>query len=95
MLKSSFWDYSDAYILASGAITVVGERGDHAAGEADIIYKQAIFKTCVLFTDSITEINNTQLDNAKDLDGVIPMYNLIEHSDNYSKTSGSLYQIML
>ena len=44
------------------------------------------------FTDCISEINNAQLDNAKDLDVMMPMYNLIEYSDNYSKTSGSLWQ---
>ena len=43
-------------------------------------------------TDCISEINNTQIDNAKYIDIVMPMYNLIEYSDNYSKTSGSLWQ---
>ena len=43
-------------------------------------------------TDWITEINNTKVDNAKVLDVVMPMYNLIEYKDNYSKTSGNLYQ---
>ena len=40
----------------------------------------------------MSEINNTQIDNAKDIDVVMPMYNLIEYSDNYSKTSGNLWQ---
>ena len=44
------------------------------------------------FNDCIIEINNTQVDNAKDIDVVMLMYNLIEYSDNYSKTSGSLWQ---
>ena len=52
--------------------------------------KKVIFKNCAPFTICISEINNTQVGNAKDLDIVMPMYNLIEHSDNYSKTSGSL-----
>ena len=43
-------------------------------------------------TNCISEINNTQIDNAKDIDIVMPMYNLIEYHDNYSKTSGSLWQ---
>ena len=51
-----------------------------------------IIKTCAPFTDCISKINNTQVDKAKDNDIVIPMYNLIEYSDNYSKTSGSLWQ---
>ena len=44
------------------------------------------------FTNCISEKNNTQVDNAKDIRIVIPMYNLIEYSDNYSKTCGSLWQ---
>ena len=51
-----------------------------------------IFKNCAPFIDCISEINNTQTDNAKYIDVVIPMYNLIEYSDNYLKTSGSLCQ---
>ena len=51
-----------------------------------------VIKNCAPFTGYISEINNTQIDNARDIDIVIPMYNLIEYSDNYSKTSGSLYQ---
>ena len=43
-------------------------------------------------TDCVSEINNTQIDNAKDLDDVMPMYNLLEHSNNYLKTSGNLWQ---
>ena len=54
--------------------------------------KKLTFKNCALFTDFISEINNTQVDNAKDIDIVMPMYNLIEHSNNYLKTSGSLCQ---
>ena len=51
-----------------------------------------MFKNCAPFTDCISKINNTQVDNAKDIDIVMPMYNLIEYSDDYSKTSGSLWQ---
>ena len=57
-----------------------------------ILIKKVIFKNCAPFTNCISEINNTQVDNAKDIDILMPMYNLIEHSDNYSKTSGSLWQ---
>ena len=49
-------------------------------------------KNCATFTNCISEINNTQVDNAKNIDIVMPMYNLIEYSDNYTKTSGSLWQ---
>ena len=53
---------------------------------------QVLFKNCAPFTDCISEVNNTQIDKAKDIDVVIPIYNLIEHSNNYSKTSESLWQ---
>ena len=49
--------------------------------------KKVTFKNCALFTDCFSEINNTQKDNAKDIDIVIPMYHLTECSDNYLKTS--------
>ena len=51
---------------------------------------EVIFKNCAPFTDCISEINNTQIDDAKYKDVVMPMYNSIEYSDNFSKTSGSL-----
>ena len=50
------------------------------------------FKNCAPFTNCINEINNAQVDNAKDIDIVMLMYNLIEYSDNYAKTTGSLWQ---
>ena len=53
---------------------------------------QVVFENCAPFTDCITEINNMQIDNAKDIHVVMPMYNLMEYSNNYSKTSGSLWQ---
>ena len=55
-----------------------------------ILIKKIIFKNSASFTNCISEINNTQVDKSKDIDIVIPMYNLIEYSDNYSITSGSL-----
>ena len=51
-----------------------------------------VFNNCVPFINCISEINNTQVDNAKDIDIVMPMYNLIEYSDNYAKTTRSLWQ---
>ena len=73
MLKSSFSDYSDAYILVSGTITITGEGADNTAKKLDERNKGFIFKNCTSFTDCINEINNTQIDNAKDLDVVMPM----------------------
>ena len=65
-----------------------------AAADADANKnnKKVAFKNCAPFTNCINEINYTQVDNAKDIDIVRPMYNLIEYSDNYSKTSGSLWR---
>ena len=90
MLKSSLCDYSDAYILVNEQITITGVGADAAARQADERDKGVTFKNCAPFTNCISEINNTQVDNAKDIDIVMPMYNLIEYSDNYAKTSGSL-----
>ena len=92
MLKSSLSDYSDAYIFVKGKITVTRAGADAAARQADERYKGVAFKNYAPFTNCISEINNTQINNAKDIDIVIPMYNLIEYSNNYSKTSGSLWQ---
>ena len=88
MLKSSLCDYSDAYILPKGTITV----NNTAAMDTDtnIISKKVIFKNCAPFINCISEANNKQIDNAKDIDIVMPMYSLIEYSDNYSKTYESL-----
>ena len=71
----------------SGTITVAPLA---AGGENNDI--EVIFKKCAPFTDCISEINKTHIDNAKDIYIVIPMYNLIEYCNNYSKTSRSLWQ---
>ena len=92
MLKSSLCDYSDAYILVKGTITITGAGADAAARQAGESDKGVVFKNCAPFTNCISEINNTQVDNARDIDIVMPMYSLIEYSDNYAKTSGSLWQ---
>ena len=77
MLKSSLCDYSDAYVLAKEKITIVVAGNDVAAREADEKNKGVVFKNCAPFTNCTSEINNTQIDNAKDIDIVMPMYNLI------------------
>ena len=88
MLRSSLCDDSDAYILFKGNITVNNTAVEGAA--ANNVAKKVVFKNCALFTNYISKINNTQIDNAECIDIAMPMYNLIEYSDNYSKTSGSL-----
>ena len=89
MLKSNLCDYSDAYILVKGTITVNNTAA--AGGAVNNTNKKVIFKSCAPFTNCISEINNTQIDNAEDIDIVMPMYNLIEYSDNYAKTTGILW----
>ena len=92
MLRCNLCDYADAYILVNGRITITGAGDYGAARRADEKDKGVTFKNCAPFTKSISRINITDIDNAQDIDIVMPMYNLIEYSDNYSKTSGSLWQ---
>ena len=91
MLKSSLCDYSDAYVLAVGTITNDGAGADDNEKRVDERNKGVIFKNCSPFTDWINEINNAQIDHAKELDVVMQMYNSTENSNNYSKTAGSLW----
>ena len=90
ILRSSLCDYSNAYILVKGSILVNNTAG--VGDDANNTGKKALFENCAPFTDCISKINNTQVGNAKDIDIVISMYNLIEYSDNYSKISGSSWQ---
>ena len=80
MLRSSLSDYIDVYILIKGNIAVNNTAHDWAAANHTI--KKVIFESCVPFPNCISKINNTQIDNAKYIDIVMPMYNVIEHSDN-------------
>ena len=81
VIKSNLCDYSDAYILVTGDITA-------ANGNAN---RNVAFKHCASFTKCVTDINNEHVDNADNLAIVMPMYNLIEYSNNYSDTSGRLW----
>ena len=83
VIKSSLCDYSDAYILVTGDITATGGNPD----------TKVAFKNCVPFTRCVTHINGEQVDTAENLDIVMNMYNLVEYSDNYAHTSGTLYQL--
>ena len=89
VLKSSICEYSDAYSLIKGRITITGAGADAAERQADERDKGAVFKNCAAFINCKTEINNTEIDNVKDIDIVMSMYNLVEYRDNYSKTSGN------
>ena len=88
MLSSSLCDYSDTCILVKETITVPNTAAAGAA--ANNTNKKVIFKNCAPVTNCISEINNAQVYSAKDIDIVMSLCNLIEYSDNYSKTSGSL-----
>ena len=90
LIRSSFCDYNDAYTLVKGTITASNTA---AAGVAvNNTNKKVVFKNCAPFTSCKTEINDTQVNYAEDIDIIMPMYNLIEYSNAYSKTSGNLWQ---
>ena len=108
MLRSDLCDYSDAYIVVKGTITVdkktftaddfeapnntaanvtaTNTANNNAFGE-----KKLVFKNNTPFINCISKINSVKIDNAEDLDVVMPMYNLLEYSKNYRKTTGSLW----
>ena len=85
MLRSDLCDYADAYILINGTITVVRNQTRDRQNKPVILKNNAPFVSC------ITRINNELIEDADDLDMVMPMYNLLEYSKNYRKTIGSLY----
>ena len=82
-LESTLCDYSDAYILITGNINVAGGNDN----------TNVAFKNCAPFKKCRTEINETFVDEAEHINIAMPMYNLIEYSDNYSGTSGTLWQL--
>ena len=84
MVRSNLCDYSDAYILVNGTITVTGNHPRHRQNRPLILKNNAPFISC------ITRINGELIDDADDLDIVKSMYNLLEYSKNYRKTIGSL-----
>ena len=84
MLQSDLCDYSGVYIVVKGIITHTG------ANNKDGKNRSLALKNNVPFINCISKINNVLIGNAEDLDIVMPMYNLIEYSKNYSKRSGTL-----
>ena len=73
-----------------GTIRVTRAKADATVRKADERNKHVILKNCAPFTDCISEIDNTQADNAKDLDVAMPMYNLVGYNNDYVKTSAGL-----
>ena len=108
MLRSDLCDFSDAYLVVKGTITVTKKAfttddteapnntvanvnatntaNDNAFGE-----KKLVFKNNAPFINCVSKINGVKIDNAEDLDVVMPMYNLLEYSKNYKKTTGNLW----
>ena len=84
MLRSDLCDFSDAYIVVKGDITVTNPNNAKRN-------KAVAFKNNAPFINCISKINGIKIDNAEDLDVVMPMYNLLEYSKNYKKTTGSLW----
>ena len=87
MLRSDLYDYSDAYIVVKGNITVKNP-------DNDVYDKKLAFKDNAPFTSCISKISNTLIDNAEDLDVVMPMYNLIEYGKNYRKTTREFLELL-
>ena len=85
MLRSDLCDFSDAYIVVEGDITL---EGDNDANKRN---KNLAFKNNAPFINCISKINGVKIDNAEDLDVVMPMYNWLEYSKNYRKTTRNLW----
>ena len=90
IIRSTIYDYSDVHILVSGTITVTGSGDDDDAKQAGKRNTGVLFRNCARITDCVSNKINTQIDNVKGIDAMMSMYNLIEYSDNYLKTSGRL-----
>ena len=84
MLRSDLDDFGDAYIVVEGDITLEGDNANKRN-------KNLAFKNNALFINCIWKINVIKIDNAEDVDVVMPIYNLFEYSKNYRKTTGSLW----
>ena len=92
MLRSNLCDYSDAYILVKGKIMVTAPRANNGLNNIrDNKNRSLILKNNAPFVSCITRTNGELIEDADDLDIVMPMYNLLEYSKNYRKTTGSLY----
>ena len=92
ILRSNLCDYSDAYILVKGTITVMTPGVNNDANSIrDKRNRPLILKNNAPFVSCITRINGKLIEDGNDLDIVTPMYNLLEYSKDYRKTIGSLY----
>ena len=87
MLKSNLCDYANAYMFVTDTVTITGHGDDDVAKQLEERNKVGILKNCATFSKCISRVKGTDIDNARDIDIVMPIYNLIEYSNNYSKTS--------
>ena len=85
MLRSGLCGFNDAYIIVKGDITLEGDNGVNKRN------KNLAFKNNAPFINCTSKINGVKIDNAEELDVVIPLYNLLEYSKSYSKTTGRLW----
>ena len=92
MLRSNLCDYANANIPVKETIIITGAGNDDATKQIDERNKGVTIKNCAPVSICKSRINHIDIDNTQDIDIVMPRYNLIEYSDNYSKTSGSLSQ---
>ena len=87
MLRSDLCDYSNAYIVVKGTITIVRPNGAKRN-------KEAAFKNNAPYINCISKINEVKIDNAEDLDIIMPMYNLLEYSKNYKKDNRKFMELL-
>ena len=92
MLRSDLCDFSDAYIVVKGDITLMKAENRYFI---DVRNRFLAFKNNAPFSNCISKINNVLINKAEDLDIVMPMYNLLECSKNYSKTTGSFWNFYI
>ena len=90
MLRSDLCNYSDAYIVVKVDITLAKTNGKRIIEIRNIRF--LAFKNNASFTNCISKINNVLIDNVEDLDIVMPMYNFLEYSKYYRKTTGNFYR---
>ena len=88
MLRSDLCNFSDVYIVVEGDITL---EGDNDANKQN---KNLAFKNNAPFINCISKINGVQIDNAEDLDVVMPMYNLLKYSENYKKNNRQFVELL-
>ena len=89
LLRSDLCDYSDSFIVVKGTVSITGINDNNKRN------KEITFKNNAPLKSSITKINNKYIDCAEDFNIVMSMYNFLEYSDNYSMTSGSLWNYIL